>query len=299
MKKIISIAIFLTPLLVSAQDLSSFQVVANYTLINTAADAQGMQPDIELINSPFAGAGGVYCNGNYIGGAPDSSLVQTPPLEALYKPSFAVQVEFKIDSLDESTHPVLICGNSWRYLGFQTKYDSSWITEFNDFSFTMDNSVAETGKWYQLTMIYSGPDTTAYWYLDGNLIDKRIGSLTRPDGDGRISNTHGGEGLTFRGFLRNLRVYQSDGIFSAVGEAPELDALRVFPNPANDFISLTGVPSGQFRWTILDMNGHALKNGAVTGEEQIALGAWPAGQYFLRVTNAKTGAGQSRIFIKE
>ncbi len=299
MKSIVAISIFLAPLLVTAQDLSSFQMVANYTLINTTADAQGMQPDIELINSPFAGADGVYCNGNYIGGSPDSSLVQTPPMSALYKPSFAVEVEFKIDTLDDATHPVLICGNSWRYLGFQTKYDSSWISTFNDISFTMENGLAETGKWYQLTIIYSGPDTTAYWYLDGNLIDKRMGSLTRLDGDGRISNTHGGEGLTFRGFLRNLRVYQSDGIFSAVGEAPELNALRVFPNPASDFISLTGVPSGQYTWDLLSMNGRTLKKGTATSQDQrINLERLPHGQYLLRVTNKKTGAGQSRIFVK-
>ncbi|RME09118.1 MAG: hypothetical protein D6816_04720, partial [Bacteroidetes bacterium] len=81
----------------SAQDLSSFNQVAHYTMNNTAADELGLQEDLNLINVVHNGAEGIYCNGNYIGSSSDSCLVATGNLEALYKPSFAVQVEFKID----------------------------------------------------------------------------------------------------------------------------------------------------------------------------------------------------------
>ncbi|MBI5916543.1 MAG: hypothetical protein HY842_14290 [Bacteroidetes bacterium] len=231
--KILLLAVLFLPQFLLAQNLTSFEPAAHFPLKNSAADLLGMNPEMLLINAPFAGNDGVYSNGNYIGTTADSCLVRTPHLAALYDSSFAVQLEFKLDSLDGKNRPVVVCGDGWRYLGFELRYDNKWLLLFNNATYAVPNLSAEAGKWYALTFIYSNADSTAHFYLDGTKIGERSGALERPADDGNLSNTNYGSGLTFKGHWRELKVFKSGQPFTAVSWAAFAARVKVFPNPTS------------------------------------------------------------------
>ncbi|HTE30655.1 MAG TPA: T9SS type A sorting domain-containing protein [Chryseolinea sp.] len=59
--------------------------------------------------------------------------------------------------------------------------------------------------------------------------------------------------------------------------------LRVFPNPASDFLQVIGAQPGS-RYDLIDARGHSVRTGIVlSGTGAISLSGLPAGSYFLRV----------------
>ena len=65
--------------------------------------------------------------------------------------------------------------------------------------------------------------------------------------------------------------------------------LRVFPNPASDFLQVTGAQTGT-RYDLLDARGRSVRTGIVlSGNSTISLSSLPAGSYFLRVAGYDSG----------
>ncbi len=133
---LITICALGTPYDTSGQDLRFMQLKAHYSFENTASDLTGELGDAILINAPLSNDG-VESLGGYIHQAsgPDSSLVQTPHIEALFDSAFAIQLEFNISGLD-GRRPVFVCGDSWRYLGFGFDPDSTLFVIHDGFFMT-------------------------------------------------------------------------------------------------------------------------------------------------------------------
>lgn len=269
---------------ITAQDLSSFYTLAHYSMILTAADQQGHYEDIELLNSPYADTNGVYCNGLYINGFnPDGSLVHTPSIRALYDTAFAVRMEFKIDSLPTTIAPVFICGDNWRYLGMMVRWDGLMMYNFNGASYTVMGTDVSANKWHTATAVYDNRNSMAQFWLDGQLIATHTGTLERPDNDDRVSNTDFGNGFTFLGNLRNLKVYSSEEFLSSTKsqlmEAPGL----LFPNPAHNQLSIANAQFTQ--WTIYSFNGSIRSKGKSSAVEPINVSNLVPGSYLLVLLN--------------
>lgn len=265
-----------------AQDLSGLSQVAHYTLIDTPDDALNMQDPMELINAPFAGADGVYSNGNYIGGEPDSCYVATPPLDALYDTSFAVQLEFKLEVLDQKLRAVIICGSSWRYLGLMIRPDSLFALVVNDSRYAVNDLIPRENEWYTLVIVHHQADSLSEFYLDGNLIGSFSQPLVRSGTDKRISNTHGGNGVTFKGYWRNLKVYGAEVVSALPHSQLSNQEMHVYPNPVSSSFRLESPDVSAIEWTIYDLEGQPLLTGPVTANHQdIDVSAISAGYYVL------------------
>ncbi|MCF8239408.1 MAG: hypothetical protein K9I85_14690 [Saprospiraceae bacterium] len=286
---------------ISAQDLNNFDPVAWYTLIDSTGDKLDMNPPSELTNAPFQGSDGVYSNGQYpFSGQPGGSWISTPNLSELYDSSFAVSLQFRIDSLDDESHPIIIMGDSWRYLGFSVLYDNRWVVDFNGYAYTLPDTKAIANQWYEVTIIYSSADSTALYYLDGALINQKKGALIRDINDGRITNTHSGAGRTFRGHWRHLRVFRSNDLFSSINQAVPSQMIQLFPNPTIDHLVITQEGDGFDRWEIIDL---ALQLPALCGiwtssQIEISTATLPAGLYVLRAWNHQTYQNSTHLFLK-
>lgn len=61
-------------------------------------------------------------------------------------------------------------------------------------------------------------------------------------------------------------------------------ALNIYPNPANDFIEITGLPVVNCRYTILNLQGQFVQAGTLGGENStILINQLPKGSYFLQI----------------
>jgi len=282
----------------TAQDLTSFSPVANYTLQSTAEDALGNLTPIELINAPFNGAEGVFSFGGYIWGAngQDSSLIRTEHLESLYDTTFAVQLDFKLDTID-GNRPVIILGDSWRYLGLSVRHDSIFQYRFNNTLYEIPALRAEPQKWYTLTIIYSQGASIAKFYLDGNKIAEKTGALDRPDNDGSLSNTDFGAGSAFRGYWRNLKIYEGGIISSTNDYRRSVLHFSIYPNPVSDFLTIEKEGEKLLFATISDLNGKAyIRKELSENNTQIDVSTLPTGMYFVTLVS-KEGSVGSREFV--
>lgn len=178
-------------------------LICSYSLNQTAADQTGNFPDVEIINAPFE-EGGIYLNGNYVGSDPDSSLVSTPDLTTLDFNSFSVSVDFKIGEFPTGQRPILIGGWGWRWIGVSVNYDGDLIMNYNSTYRPSSPPLISVDTWYTIAMIYDG--TTGYLYLDGVEVDK-VDYTLQHGGDRGFLTHHGGNGLAFKGHIRNLEVY--------------------------------------------------------------------------------------------
>ena len=276
----LTILFTLTAITISAQNLESLDTVVHYSLINSAVDQQGKYGDIELINTPYENEDGVYCNGLYIYGFnPNGSLVHTPPIEELYDSTFAVQAEFRIDSLPLSISPIIICGDTYRYLGMIIRWDGTIMYSINDTWYQVPSAQVSIGDWHTATAVYQLEDTTAMFWLDGQLIATASEVLNRNDNDKHVSNTDYGMGATLEGNLRNLMIFSSGDVISATDSPITESKAFIYPNPTADIIHVQDIPFAY--WTICDMTGKQVAHGESADGQPIHASYLPDGVYTL------------------
>lgn len=195
--------------ILAARPAAALAPIAWYPLLADGTDALGLNGPVNADNVEFLG-GSVYCNGVYAGD-PGGHRIQTPLLPALNFESFAVSVEFLIESPIDSTwqhRPVLVCGTSFRYLGATVEADGTMSLLFNNGSYEPTVQDVRPDLWHSLVMSYDGGLQVGSLYLDGQLVLSRsFGLLHGTDRD--VTTNNPATGMAFKGYLRNLVVYDS------------------------------------------------------------------------------------------
>jgi len=245
MKKVtmIFIIIFITGVsgLLFAQDLSHLTLIAHYPLSFDANDATSNYDPAHLINTPFQGGqeGGVYCTGNYAyDGTPDSSDILTPPITGLLASAFAISVEFKVTEYMVPCRPIIVCGDLWRWVAAWVQADSTVGIYWED-GWPAETTVKYIPHtWHKVTIVYDSTGAgIGKAYLDGVLTDSTAGLKLDLHDDKRITISHGGSGNSFKGYIRNIKVYSiSDPniVFSNNSSHPkEFNLSQNYPNPFN------------------------------------------------------------------
>jgi len=291
MKRLASLILCTCIASLDAQDLSGLILKADYSLINTAEDATGLQDSMTLVNAPYAGAQGVYSNGNYLNSDPDSCVVWTPFLATLFDTVFAIQLEFQPLPPDGVFRPVVVAGDSWRYLILAT-IGGKFRVSVNDLSNYRDleSPLPVSGQWYTATIIHDQLAERSEFYLDGERVATLDGALNRTMSDGRLSNTHFGAGKAFKGYWRNLKFYGSDPLSAMTFAEGPGTSWSVCPNPTGSLVRIMAPPEGSSRWALFATDGHWVSSGSMEGGDlSIDLAAVPPGIYTL-VLQGQAGA---------
>ncbi len=270
-----------------AQDLSRLYVVANYALVNSPRDAMGFQAPMIIDRPDYRGRGGVFSDGATFIGAPDSSLIRTPPLEAFSDSAFAIQLEFKIDALDGQDRPVFVMGYDWHYLALYVTGDNRFRVAVNDTRFeTVSGITATTDDWYELTVIYShnvpGTPWIQFWLGVDKVAELRGEALSVKPHDGDITNVHTGIGESFLGLWRNLRVYAAHPAYGYRDPSKDEYQVFTFPNPAIDRMTVEVSRPGATRWALAGPDGSIVRQGIAPDVRfEINVVGLPPGKYIL------------------
>jgi len=192
---------------IHSQNLDSLNLIAHYPLSSTANDTTGNYDPMELTNTPFQD-GGIYCNGIYPDGNPLACDVYTPNITALNLTSFAVSATFKIDSIFNIRRPVLVCGRHYKWSTVFTDPDTTISLSQSNSLFNAPSSGTpfSSDTWHEITFVYDSTEGMGRLYLDGTVIDSSDNSLDHGN-DKTFSVTHGSEGRTFNGYLKDLKIY--------------------------------------------------------------------------------------------
>ena len=186
-------------------------LIANYPLISDGVDLTGLNPSMTLENTPFQN-GGIYCDGIYvISSDPNYYLAETPPINSFKPQSFSISMDFFVS--EQTTQPVWIIGSSCRWLGFYLEADGTVALLYNNWDFLTTQKTYSLNEWHNTKISFDG--STVNMFLDKSLAC----SLKFGDGfvelnyggcggsDNEIGTTNYSNGEVFKGYVRNLQVY--------------------------------------------------------------------------------------------
>ena len=226
-----------------------------------------------LINTPFQD-GGIYCNGNYIHGDPDSCDAITPNISGLNFEALAISARFKVSSYHTAGPiPVFICGDGWRWMGVCLLPDSliGFIYNYSSPRYTSLKFSLDT--WHLATVTYDSSSGIGKCYIDGVLADSVQFQLEHGN-DKTVTVTHSGYGIVFKGIFSDLKIYtKTDGteVESANGKTLKQFALiQNYPNPFNQSTIISySVPNSDFvTLKIYDSIGREIQT--LVSQDQVA-----------------------------
>ena len=188
----------------AAVTLAPLEGIADYPLLGHASDTLWANGDATLTQAPLLSQG-IYVNGIYTGsGLPNPSDARTPALAGFTIAAFAVELDFKPEGLPASTETVIMGGNSYRWLGARLDSDGKLSLVYNNGTAVKGTVTCAAEAWHTLRLAYAGG--TATLTVDGT-VTATIAVALASGGDYNFSPTHYGNGSTFKGNWRNLRVY--------------------------------------------------------------------------------------------
>lgn len=235
--------------------------LAFYSLNQTAVDLTGNCPEANIVNAPYLD-GGVYLNGNYVGSDPDSAMVQTPSITMLDFSAVSVRIDFKIDALPARNRPILFCGQSWRWMGATLNSSGNIQLSYNGYPGLASTETVTACVWHTLAMVYDG--TTGHLLVDGVEWVKQDFVPTHGE-DRRFVTQNGSNGTAFKGYVRNLVVYNGVVPFVADVDQDELPQnaylLGNHPNPFNPETTIRfDLPDpAAITLVVYDLAGHVVK----------------------------------------
>lgn len=271
---------------------------ASYTLINTDQDELGMQDPIQLINAPFAGEDGVYCNGLF--GNQFAGYIRTPYLSALYDSLFAVSLEFKPEGINTGRRTILSLGYASHYFDFEMVGDSSFQIVYNDDHVIQVTGIApEAGQWYSLKIFHQKNNGLNRIYLGDQLIGQFVANFIRPPGDGIIASYNISTASAFRGYWRNLKIYGSERLTGIYTESPLTEDVKLYPNPASSHLYVDAKEIRANSFSIHDMCGVKYLSGDLTStQDGLDVQALAPGVYVLQLYGESGMKLVSKKFVK-
>lgn len=185
--------------------------IAHYPLQSDNLDATLLNGPITLTNAPFQN-GGVYCNGIYPGHDPINSYeILTPILPQLNFDSFAISIEFLMTEyppLTVSYRPILVCGTSYRYLGAVVMGDGTLALYYNNGSVQTTSQGVSLDAWHQVLLTYDSEARIGKVFMDGAFVTSDVFTLVHGT-DQNVATENPGQGVSFKGWVRHLVVYDS------------------------------------------------------------------------------------------
>lgn len=164
---------------------------------------------------------GLYSDGTnqYSGGG--TGDIKTPSINVDRTKSFAIELDFRMEVLGYGNNsigrPVIVAGTSYRWLGIEVNDNGNpgILYNNNNHSFATDIQL-ETNKWYKGKIEYDFGVINLY--IDNNLV-KSVGTPSNTvtftaEGQGStfdevFTNTNYSISQTFKGYWKNLKVYNS------------------------------------------------------------------------------------------
>jgi hypothetical protein len=179
----------------------SLAALAVYTLNGTGRDSTGQSGRLVLRNSPLLGEG-AYINGIYQNGSEaNPSSAVTPAIAGFDFTDFAIEGEFKVDTLPATRRPFLVGGRSYRWIGFLLEPNGTVSLLVNNSTVVTTTARFRVATWHKAKLTYDG--VRAVLYLDGVAALTHTVALTHGN-DKNVGVVNFSNGTVHKGRIRNL-----------------------------------------------------------------------------------------------
>ncbi|MCU0866874.1 MAG: LamG domain-containing protein [Planctomycetes bacterium] len=193
---------------------------AVYPLLTDQLDATANYGPIALLGNPTPPnppANGVCVNGTYQA-SPNGQDVRTPVISTLNTSDFEFGVEFSLAALPAGVAPVLMGGNSFRWLGIYVQSSGILGLKHNNANLIWSTTTVATGTWYSATVKYENGNVELY--LDGlPVLQQTIGVLNTSTNLNFTTNDFS-NGRSHNGCIRNLVIANDTTLGPSAGAFP-------------------------------------------------------------------------------
>ena len=188
------------------------ELMAFYTLNNTAKDSQNHYSDMIFTNAPFSN-GGIYCNGKYRYFEPDYCLIETPRIYDFNFQNFAVSVDFNVSEYPQydqyhDAMPVIVGGNLYRWMGAYLTSTGKVGLQYNNENYLVCNGNYSLNTWHNIAIVYNGQIGSLY-FDHQQACSVAFSIVTGGQEEKEISTTNYSIGRTLKGLIRNLKIFSS------------------------------------------------------------------------------------------
>ncbi|NOY51252.1 MAG: T9SS type A sorting domain-containing protein [Chlorobi bacterium] len=259
-----------------------------------AVDATGNLDDISLTNAPFQN-GGVYSNGIYYGVDLSGSVIQTPSVANFDFGNFSVMLDFYIEELPDFRTPIIICGLSWRWMGAYIEGDKLVLMANDGSVYELSSTVVSLDQWHNLIINYNSSEQKARIYLDDNLVlTKDIDALNH-NNDASFVNEHAGSGETFKGYWKDLKVFNA----SHIASVNDIDAgqIKIINTPGRLIVNIGD--DDVYKLNVYGLGGNIVANYSLgSGSNTLDNSKLSTGVYLLEFVSSKNQRLVKKLMIK-
>lgn len=290
--KIILIAILFLLLLLAvfsskAQGLKHYDLIAHYPLTQNLSDATGNHNDLQNANWNFS-RGGICSNGKYFYSDTTGTLLESPNIDSLRIESFAFALEFLVDSAPGFRDPIIFMGNAWRSLGIYVNTDSTLNFAYNDHIGIKGNQKIKINQWQEVIITYNTVTQIGCLFLDSMKIATDTFILNHGN-DWDFMNYNGGAGTAFRGYWRNLKIFNYKFNVGLKNLEYDSKSMILYPNPSagNVFIELDFELKNENQLKIYSLEGKIIHQEKIKNKQDLILNLnhLKKGIYFLEFQN--------------
>lgn len=189
------------------------QVQALYPLMTDLLDVTNHHGPITLTGSPppAAPSNGVCVNGihSFHTGGQD---VRTPLLSTLDTNDFEFDVEFNISALPAVRAPVIMGGDSYRFLGICLDANGTVGIKYNNANLAWSQTVLTTSRWYSAALKYEAGE--AQLWIDGNLVLHRTVGVLNHGNNLNVTTNDFSSSSNFHGCIRFLLILNNTTILA-------------------------------------------------------------------------------------
>lgn len=254
---------------------AQINMIAHYPFQTDGIDLiDGDEAIIE--NAPFLN-GGIYSNGLYSGTNDNGSHIRIQNLEEWTLDHFTVVLDFRIDSLPDFNKPIIVFGSSWRWLFLEVTNAGELYLITNDGTSPQNTGITvPTDQWNSMVVGYSNQVVSVT--LNGNA-PFAYNVVLETNNNHNLTNEHGGDGRSFKGYWRSLMVINGD--FTGIQEN-SADVVELYPVPCSHTLTVEGLKLGT-NWEVTTLNGQVVQEGiAKAGISSIDVSELTPGAYVLR-----------------
>ncbi len=232
-------------------------ILANYPLIENGIDFTGNNDPLTLHNVIFQN-GGAYSNGIYYGNDTSGSVIETPLLNNLDFDNFSVKLDFLIEDYPDWREPILVGGNGWRWIGAYLENDKIALMANDGTVFETSTKTVPLNQWATIRLSYNKEEGKCYLYFNQQLAVQATVTELNHNNDANFLNTHYGSGDAFKGYWRNLIIYNTSNP-TGITEENDWQNIYLYQKKDNLVLSLPDQYENAI-FSLYDLQGKIVRN---------------------------------------
>ena len=185
--------------------------------------------------------------------------------------------------------------SSWRWIGAEIGNSGELGLVYNGITSTSSQTVS-LNTWHTIVVTYNNQASQFKLYFNGTEVQSATAALDAPPTERDISNTHGGMGFTFKGNLRNLKVYGPPST-SSVHDRELLNFQLIHDASSQEIEVRTADNKGDLHYRSYGSDGQLISSGKLPSNGRLQIPTTAVSTYIIALYRNEKVVGMKKILL--